>query len=114
MSIRETKALIEQLIIQMGISKKRIHLIINRYQNTGVDVSLNDIKETTGIDSIWVIANDFKVASQCTDLSEVISNIAKRRRILKDLKKITSHFSAQSPEALAASSGFWSRLFGRK
>ncbi len=114
MSITETNALIEQLTVVMGLSRKRIHLLINRYQKSGIDITLNDIKQSTGIDSVWTVTNDFKNASQCTDLSISIVEVAKHRPIFKDLKAVTSHFFPQSAEDKASSSSIWSRFFGQK
>lgn len=114
MSITETNALIEQLVVVMGLSHKRIHLLVNRYQKSGVDISLSDIKNSTGIDSVWTVKNDFKIASQCTDLSVSVADIAKHRAIFKDLEVISSHFNPQSPEDKASSAGIWSRFFGNK
>jgi len=111
-SIRETKALIEQLTVNLGIAQERIHLLVNRYHKSSSEISLSDITQATGIESVWVVANDFKVASQCTDLNAAITNIARRRRILTDFKKITTRFSPQPQELGNASPSIWSRLFG--
>ncbi|NRA56166.1 MAG: P-loop NTPase [Gammaproteobacteria bacterium] len=111
-SIRETKALITQLVGNLGLDRQRIHILVNRYQKRGVDISISDIKEATGIDSVWTVGNDFKVANQCTDLGVAITGVVRRGRMLSDLQKIASNFLPPSPAANKATSSIWSRLFG--
>ncbi|EDP99560.1 AAA family ATPase [Shewanella benthica] len=110
MSIREAKAVVNQLVRFMGIDIERIHLLINRYQKTSSGISLKDIRETTGIESHFVVANDFKLASQCTDLGSPITEVANREQILKDLSQVTEHFFPRSKQAVGRSQGFWNRI----
>ncbi|RTR38870.1 pilus assembly protein CpaE [Shewanella canadensis] len=113
MSIRETKAIVNQLVNFMGIDSKRIHLLVNRYQKTNAGISLKDIQETTGIKSLFVVANDFKLASQCIDLGTPITDVAKREQMLTDLNLVTEHFFPKSSNGDKNSKGFWNRLLGK-
>ncbi|WP_299792523.1 AAA family ATPase [uncultured Shewanella sp.] len=113
MSIRETKAVVNQLINFMGIDTKRIHLLVNRYQKTNSGINLKDIQETTGIDSIFVVANDFRLASQCIDLGTPITEVAKREQMLMDLKLVTEHFFPRPDDGEKRTKGFWNRLLGK-
>ncbi|MCL1127308.1 AAA family ATPase [Shewanella surugensis] len=110
MSIREAKAVVHQLVSFMGIDKDRIHLLINRYQRTSSGISLKDIMETTGIKSQFVVANDFKLVSQCIDLGIPITDVAKREQMLKDLSQVTEHFFPSSKENTKPSKGFLTRI----
>ncbi len=111
MSVRETKAIIEQLTQRLLIDKSQIHLIVNRYQDSGTGISLKDLQKTIGIESIFQVANDYKIASQCIDLGDNINQIGKRQKILKDLQVISSHFLDSSISK--PSTGFWSNLLRR-
>jgi len=113
MSIRETKAIVNQLINFMGINRNRIHLLVNRYQKTNSGINLKDIQETTGIKSLFVVANDFKLASQCIDLGTPITEVAKREQMLTDLNLVTEHFFPKSSNDDKKSKGFWNRLLGK-
>ncbi|MBW8184718.1 AAA family ATPase [Shewanella nanhaiensis] len=113
MSIRESKAIVNQLIHFMGINREKIHLVVNRYQKTSSGINLKDIKETTGISSVFVIANDFKLASQCIDLGTPITQVAKREQVLLDLNKLTEHFFPKLKETKSQPKGFWNRILGK-
>lgn len=110
MSIREAKAVVNQLVSFMGIDMGRIHLLINRYQKTSSGISLKDIRQTTGIESQFVVANDFKLVSQCIDLGSPITEVAHREQIIKDLSQVTEHFFPRTKQAEGRSQGFWNRI----
>ncbi|WP_076411323.1 P-loop NTPase [Shewanella sp. UCD-KL12] len=113
MSIRETRAVVNQLVNFMGIEKGKIHILVNRYQKTSSGITLKDIKETVGINSVFVVSNDFKLASQCIDLGTPIVDVAKREQMLTDLISVTEHFFPKSKSADEHSNGFWNRLLGK-
>jgi len=87
--------------------------LVNRYQKTSSGIGLKDIKETTGIKSIFVVANDFKLASQCIDLGTPITEVAKREQMLTDLNIVTEHFFPKATNGDKSSKGFWNRLLGK-
>ena len=113
MSIRESRAVVNQLVNFMGIEKDKIHILVNRYQKTSSGITLKDIKETVGVNSIFVVANDFKLASQCVDLGTPITDVAKREQILIDLCSVTEHFFPKPQETETSSNGFWNRILGK-
>ncbi|QSX40427.1 AAA family ATPase [Shewanella cyperi] len=111
MIIRETKALIQQLVNNMGISKDRIHLLVNRYDKSNTIIKLADIKNALGIDSMSVVANDFKVASECVDLGRPITQVARRQRILGDLQALTNKLIPTKDAQQDHKVSFWARLW---
>ncbi|MPY24600.1 P-loop NTPase [Shewanella sp. YLB-07] len=114
MSIRETRAVVNQLINFMGINKTKIHILVNRYQKTSSGITLKDIKETTGISSLFVVANDFKLSSQCIDLGTPITDVAKREQMLVDFVAVTDYFFPKnSADDDDDPKGFWNRLLGK-
>ncbi|CAM3366937.1 AAA family ATPase [Shewanella violacea] len=112
MSIREAKAVVNQLVGFMGIDIDRIHLLVNRYQKTSSGINLKDIMVTTGIKSQFVVANDFSLASQCIDMGAPITDVAKREQMLKDLSQVTEYFFPGSKAAVNPAKGFWNRILG--
>ncbi|RTR33368.1 AAA family ATPase [Shewanella atlantica] len=112
MSIRETKAVIHQLVNFMGIDPSHIHVLVNRYQKNSTEISIKDIKSTTGVDSILVVANDFKLASQCIDLGTPITQVAKREQMYTDLAKVVEKFFPNISGDQHKQKGFFSRLLG--
>ncbi|MDF0535673.1 AAA family ATPase [Shewanella sp. A32] len=111
--IRETQALVHQLVNKMGISKDRIHLLVNRYDKANSAIKLSDIKNVVGVDSVFVVSNDFKLASECVDLGLPITQVAKRQQMFKDLTALTTHFLPIHDSQEKNKSGFLSRLFGK-
>lgn len=112
MIIRETKALVQQLINYMGIEKERIHILVNRYDKSTTAIKINDIKTAVGIDSVFMVANDYKLASECEDLGKPITEIAKRQRMFDDLKELTRVMIPVKNNVTEEPVGFWSRIFG--
>ncbi|MCE9685375.1 P-loop NTPase [Shewanella sp. AS16] len=112
MIVRETKALVQQLMTNMGIAKDKIHLVVNRYDKSNTAIKLIDIQNAVGIESIFVIANDYKLASECADLGKPITKVAKRQRMLQDLKLITERF-LPAKDSSKKTTGFWARILGK-
>jgi pilus assembly protein CpaE len=112
MIIRETKALVQQLTNYMGVDKERIHILVNRYDKSTTAINVSDIKTALGIDSIFMVANDYKLASACEDLGKPITEIAKRQRMYNDLKELTRVMIPPKDNSDDKPVGFWARLFG--
>jgi pilus assembly protein CpaE len=113
MMIRETKALVQQLVNRMGIDRSKIHILVNRYDKGLTGIKTNDIKSAVGIDSILIVANDYKLASECEDLGKPINLVAKRQRMYQDLKKLTQVLIPAKKYDEKKSFNVWSYLFGK-
>ncbi|MDO6678119.1 pilus assembly protein CpaE [Shewanella sp. 10N.286.52.C2] len=110
--IREVNALIQQLVNLIGIERSRIHILVNRYDKSNTQIKLNDIKKALGIDSIYVVANDYKLASECVDIGKPITTIAKKQRMYLDLQKLTQELIPSNSNLQKKSSSLWDRLMG--
>ncbi|PKG77939.1 pilus assembly protein CpaE [Shewanella sp. Actino-trap-3] len=113
MIIRETKALVKQLVNHMGVDKGKIHILVNRYDKSNTNININDIKNATGIDSVYIVANDYKLASQCEDTGKPINKVAKRQRMYGDFKTLTEDMMPREDEQGNSTVSFWSRLLGK-
>lgn len=111
-SIRETKALITYMRMQLGIEPQRIHLIINRFSKKQNSISIDDIKHAIGIESAFVIHNNYELASACTDLGKRIEQVHNAKQIKKDIGKIVADLIPLAVNEEKSSSNFWSRFMG--
>ncbi|MCG9746857.1 P-loop NTPase [Shewanella sp. Isolate8] len=110
--IREVKALIQQLINHLGIDKSKIHILVNRYNKSDAQIKINDIKHALGIYSVFVVGNDYNLASQCEDLGRPITEIAKKQRMYLDLIDLTQNLIPANGNEPKKEKGFLSRLLG--
>jgi pilus assembly protein CpaE len=104
---------VQQLVNRMGIDRSKIHILVNRYDKGLTGIKTNDIKSAVGIDSILIVANDYKLASECEDLGKPINLVAKRQRMYQDLKKLTQVLIPAKKHDEKKSFNMWSYLFGK-
>ncbi|TKB44231.1 AAA family ATPase [Thalassotalea mangrovi] len=112
-SIRESKALVKQLINWQQIDKGKIHLIVNRYSEKHISISIDDIKQAIGIDSVFVVQNNFELASAATDLGKPLSKIEGSAGIRQQLNYIVTKTSPIAMDININRPGFWARLIGK-
>jgi len=84
-SLRETKALIQQLTDTMGINKSAIKVIVNRYSKKVTNITLKDIKKALVIDSVFYVSNNYELASSCTDLGSPLAKLTENKVIHKEI-----------------------------
>lgn len=111
MHLRQTKDLINQLTTRMGINSNQITLVVNRY-NKNSNIKLSDIEEAIGISSINTVVNDYKLSNECVDLGKPITQVAKKHRIVTDVRSLADRFLPINNEQNKKSTGFWKRLLG--
>jgi len=109
-SLREAKALIQQLTEVMGINKNAIKIIVNRYSKKVTNITLNDIKKALAIECIFYVSNNYQLASSCTDLGSPLAKLAENKIIHKEICTIIKRvFPLKLP---VEKPGFFSKLFG--
>ena len=113
-SIRETKALVEQLKNIMGIPVDKLHLVVNRYSDKFSTITLSDIQKTIGIESAFKISNDYQLASACTDLGKSIEEIENSKHIEQELTKIIEHIIPLKIKFIHKPKSLWARIKGEK
>lgn len=109
-SIREAKELVSQMKIRLGMQPERIHLIVNRFSSKHSTISVEEIKKAVGIESAFVIHNNYELASACTDLGKSIQQANNPKQIKKDFEQIVSKLIPISIKKSAGSASFWSRF----
>jgi pilus assembly protein CpaE len=109
-SIREAKELVSQMKIRLGIKPELIHLLVNRFSSKHSTISVEEIKKAVGIESAFVIHNNYELASACTDLGKSIQQANNPKQIKKDFEQIVSKLIPISIKKSAGSTSFWSRF----
>ncbi len=112
MHLRQTKDLVQQLTNRIGVPEESIGLIINRYDKRS-DISIEDVKATIGISSVYTIANDYKLSSESVELGKPICELASKQAMFQDLQHIANQVIPVSDTGEKNSSGFWKRLLGK-
>ncbi|WP_057830560.1 AAA family ATPase [Colwellia sp. TT2012] len=109
-SLREAKALIQQLTNNMGISKSTIKIIVNRYSKKITNITLNDIKKALAIECVFYVSNNYKLASSCTDLGLPLAKLTEDKIIHKEICTIIKQaFPIEIP---TEEPSFFSKIFG--
>jgi len=111
-SLREAKALIQQLIDNMGISKSSIKIIVNRHSKKVANISINDIKKALNICDVFYVSNNYQLASSCTDLGSPLAKLSENKVIHKEICSIIEQVFPI--EVTIEKTGFFSKLFGRE
>ena len=109
-SLRESKALIQQLTGTMGVNKHTIKVIVNRYSKKVANISLNDIKKALAIDSVFYVSNNYQLASSCTDLGSPLAKLTENKIIHKEICAIIKEvFPIELP---VEKPSLFSKIFG--
>ncbi|MFT6926230.1 MAG: pilus assembly protein CpaE [Psychromonas sp.] len=109
-SIRKAKELVSQMKIRLGIKPERIHLVVNRFSSKHSTINVEEIKKAVGIESAFVIHNNYELASACTDLGRSIQQANNPKKIKTDFEQIVSKLFPISIKKSAGSTSFWSRF----
>ncbi|WP_394175073.1 AAA family ATPase [Thalassotalea litorea] len=112
-SIRESKALVRNLVDWQNIDKSKIHLIVNRYSTKYSSITLQDIANAIGIDSVFVVQNNYELASAATDLGKPLAQIEGAKHITGELTDIVRATSPITMELNDSKPGIWARLTGK-
>lgn len=113
-SLREAKALVEQLKLTLGIAKDKLHIVVNRFSEKFSTIGIDDVRKTLGVESIFLIGNDYQLASACTDLGKSLQELSDTKRLEKDLSIIINNIIPFETSLNKKTTGFWSRLTGKK
>jgi pilus assembly protein CpaE len=109
-SLREAKALIQQLTEVMGVNKNTIKIIVNRYSKKITNITLNDIKKALAIECVFYVSNNYQLASSCTDLGSPLAKLTENKIIHKEICAIIRQvFPIELPREKR---GLFSKLFG--
>jgi len=110
-SLREAKALIQQLIDSMGISKNSIKIIVNRHSKKVTNIGIDDIKKVLNINDVFYVSNNYQLASSCTDLGSPLAKLSENKVIHKEICSIIEQVFPI--DIVIEKTGFFSKLFRR-
>jgi len=111
LNLREAKVLIQQLTQHLGINAEKLHIIVNRYSAKNSNISLNDIKKVLGIDSLYVVSNNYQLANAGIDSGSPLLKVADHKVIQNEVSHIIGElFSIALPEKPTLLSKIFRRL----
>lgn len=110
-SLREAKALIQQLTDRMGINRNSIKIIVNRHSKKVTNITLDDIKKVLAIDEVFCVNNNYQLASSCTDLGSPLLKLSENKVIHKDICCIIEQIFPV--EVTCEKTGFFSNILRR-
>lgn len=111
-SLREAKALIEQLTSRMQLDIAKVSIVVNRYSARVSKISLGDIKKVLGVNTVFCVSNNYELATACTDLGSSLANLSDNKTIHKEIFNIIEHiYPIERPPQQP---GLFARLFTRQ
>jgi len=108
-SLREAKALVQQLGTILGLDPNIIHIIVNRYSTKASHISLAEIEKALGVNSVFSVNNNYQLASSCTDLGSPLLKLSDNKSIHRDITRIVDQLFPVTVEE--SETGFFSRWF---
>ncbi|MBL4259771.1 AAA family ATPase [Vibrio fluvialis] len=104
--IKNTSRIAKSLMLEYGISKEQIELIVNRYEKRQ-QIKLKDIEQTiTGV-KVHMIPNDFKAAIESANLGKPVVESKKNSSITKSVIELSQTLAPEVKEK----KGWIKRLF---
>ncbi len=105
-AIKNASRITKSLMVEYGIAKEQIELIVNRYEKRQ-QIKLKDIEDTiTGV-NVHVIPNDFKAAIESANLGKPIVESKKSSSITKSVIEFSQTLAPEIKEK----KGWLKRLF---
>ncbi|SUP44013.1 AAA family ATPase [Vibrio furnissii] len=104
--IKNTSRIAKSLMLEYGISKEQIELIVNRYEKRQ-QIKMKDIEQTiTGV-NVHMIPNDFKAAIESANLGKPVVESKKNSSITKSVIELSQTLAPEVKEK----KGWIKRLF---
>lgn len=88
LSLRETKVLIQQLTMNLGIPINKLHIIVNRFSNKNNNISINDIKKVLDIDSLFIVSNNYELANSGINSGSPVLKVSNHKVIKTEISNI--------------------------
>lgn len=94
--LRDTGRLLEVLIEELGISRDKIKLIVNRYDSKRM-IGLDDIKKTLQHEALETLPNDFQRVTESVNLGIPLHDYAPKAAITRDLDDLVAKLLGLPP-----------------
>ncbi|WP_392339725.1 CpaE family protein [Moritella marina] len=88
LSLRETKMLIQQLTMNLGIPTNKLHIIVNRFSSKNNNISINDIKNVLDVDSVFIVSNNYELANEGINSGSPLLKVANHKVIKTEISNI--------------------------
>lgn len=85
LNLRETKVLIQQLIVNVGIPIEKLHVIVNRFSNKDNNISVKDIKKVLDIESVFIVSNNYELANAGINSGSPILKVENHKVIQREV-----------------------------
>ena len=85
--IQDSARQIQLLTSEIGISKKRISVVVNRWSKNS-EIQADDIKKALRINELFTVPNDYKTANECINAGIPVAEISKNAALTKGIRKL--------------------------
>jgi Flp pilus assembly CpaE family ATPase len=75
------------LTSEIGISKKRISVVVNRWSKNS-EIQADDIKKALRVNELFTVPNDYKTANECINAGIPVAEISKNASLTKGIRKL--------------------------
>ncbi len=101
-----------ELLRGAGYEAEKLRLLVNRHQKAA-RIAPEVIAETTGVSTISLLAEDAPAAAAAMNHGQLLSSVAPRSRLRRDLAALAGTL-CEEPQEAGLMAGFWSGLFSKK
>lgn len=105
-TLRDAKRLLTSLRRDLGVSKERIVVILNRYEKNS-SITVDDIRTTLGCGELALVPNDFATVSACIDTGAPLLEHARNAAVTRAVVALQSRLGGSQIEQ----EGLFARAF---
>ncbi len=85
--IQDSARQIQLLTSEIGISRKRISVVVNRWSKNS-EIQADDIKKALRVNELFTVPNDYKTANECINAGIPVAEISKKAPLTKGIRKL--------------------------
>ena len=85
--IQDSARQIQLLTSEIGISRKRISVIVNRWSKNA-EIQADDIKKALRVNELFIVPNDYKTANESINAGIPVAEISKTAALTKGIRKL--------------------------
>ena len=94
-ALRDAGRLVRGLRSELGLSKERIEIVVNRYERQA-PITLEDVRSTLSVEEVTVIPNDFAVVSECINTGATLFGHARGAAITRAVMALETRLGGAS------------------
>ena len=87
--IQDSARELQLLTNEIGISKKRINIVVNRWSKNS-DIEADDIKKALRVDTLYTVPNNYKIANESINTGIPVADIAKSSTLTRGIRSLQS------------------------